>query len=773
MSLRKKIRVGAVLMFCVPALIASITLGLLAQRSSDAALVELTEARLIAARDLTKDQIEDYFGEIRQHAAHLATTEEVIHGLSTFGPAYDQLVASSDSGRGGMEPMVASYYQAQFAREYRRRSGGDEAPIQQWLDRLSPGAAVLQRRFIVDNPHPLGEKHLWNGANDGSAYAAEHARVHPTFRDFVERFGFYDLFLVDRNGRVLYSVFKELDFATSLVNGPFASSGLGTAFQSVMALRPGGVAMTDFSAYGPSYGQQAGFVGSPVFVDGVLIGALILQMPLDHINQVMTHHAHWDTRGLGGTGETFLVGSDGKTRSLVRQLIEAPGAFVAALEAADAPAEVVSAVASRASNIGLLKVDHAAANAVLRGETGVFSVTDFRGVERISAVTPLSIEGLGWVILSEIDAAEAFAPIGKLNQQLLWSSVAVAALMVVLGLVVGAWFAGTVTGPIVALSDVLRRVAASSDLRLRAEAKGNDEVGQAASSLNCTLDRIQAGLLQVAGASEQTGAAAEQSAVFAEQSSRASQSQLEQAEQIAVAMQEMSTAVHEVAHNVAQASTAADEAEQCAQRGSVLVSDVRQSIEGLAEQVARAVDVIATLEQDSAAINTVLNVINEIAEQTNLLALNAAIEAARAGEYGRGFAVVADEVRGLAQRTQESTKEIDQVIQRLQGGARRAVDMIAENRAIATEVVGTTESVDESFSELTEAVVQINAMSTQIACATEEQAAVAEEINRGVVSINDVAAQTAEATGQAADAARSLKQLSASLSDLVGQFKLV
>lgn len=311
-----------------------------------------------------------------------------------------------------------------------------------------------------------------------------------------------------------------------------------------------------------------------------------------------------------------------------------------------------------------------------------------------------------------------------------------------------------------------------ADLTRRLDESGKDEVAALSRAFNRFVQRIQDTVAQVGGSTlKLAGAASEMSAVSndALQGVRRQQSETEQA---ATAMNQMTATVQEVARNASEASLAAQEADKEASEGDRLVRQVVDSIRELADEVQRTSATIDTLNAETEEIGSVLVVIQGIAEQTNLLALNAAIEAARAGEQGRGFAVVADEVRTLASKTQQSTQEIQEMIERLQSGARAAVDAMGQGQGRAAETVTRTEAAGEAIGKISGAVGRIADMNTQIATAAEEQSAVAEEINRSVVSINEVAAQAAEGAAKSANASEALLHLSDELKKLVGAFKV-
>jgi methyl-accepting chemotaxis protein len=243
-------------------------------------------------------------------------------------------------------------------------------------------------------------------------------------------------------------------------------------------------------------------------------------------------------------------------------------------------------------------------------------------------------------------------------------------------------------------------------------------------------------------------------------------------DQVSTAATEMSSAVHEVARNAQNAADAARSAETQSRDGAQVVGATIHAIRQLAQEVESASATIQTLEQETANIGAVLAVIKGIAEQTNLLALNAAIEAARAGEQGRGFAVVADEVRALAARTQDSTKDIQQMIERLQTGVQNAVKAMHSGSEKARDSVERAAGVDGALSATGDSVARINDMAAQIATACEEQSAVTEEIARNISDIRDLSNEAAQTSEQSTQASARLSELSHGLEQLVGRFRV-
>lgn len=311
-----------------------------------------------------------------------------------------------------------------------------------------------------------------------------------------------------------------------------------------------------------------------------------------------------------------------------------------------------------------------------------------------------------------------------------------------------------------------------NDLKLRCEITSEDEIGQTAMAFNRRMDKFQTLMQQITGATTQLATASEEVATVAKGSGQNLEKQRAETEQVATAMNEMSATVSEVASNASSAAGAAQNADNEAKGGQAIVQQTAEEIEKLATEVESAAEVIHQLEQDSENIGGVLDVIKGIAEQTNLLALNAAIEAARAGEQGRGFAVVADEVRTLASRTQESTQEIETMIDQLQKRAQTAVRVMEQGREQAQRGAEHAKEAAASLEAITRAVATINDMNTQIASAAEEQSTVAEEMNRNITTISQISEQTSAGSQQTTTASVELTKLAGQLQSLVGQFKI-
>ena len=321
------------------------------------------------------------------------------------------------------------------------------------------------------------------------------------------------------------------------------------------------------------------------------------------------------------------------------------------------------------------------------------------------------------------------------------------------------------------LNDATQRMA-GGDLTTRVDIRTRDEMHDVGERFNSMATQFEGLIQQIVGATVQLASASEELATVSRESASSVERQRQETDQVATAMNEMTATVQEVAGNAASTADTTRNTDQKAQTGLEVANSASKSISQLASELENAAEVITRVSSDSKTIGSVLDVIKNIAEQTNLLALNAAIEAARAGESGRGFAVVADEVRTLASRTQDSTEEIEGMIERLQSGAREAVKVMGNSREQAQTGVEQANQAAEALEAITRAVGNISEMTTHIASAAEQQSATTEEMNRSIVSIREIAEQTASGSEQTTSASDELARLASELQTQTGSFTI-
>lgn len=356
------------------------------------------------------------------------------------------------------------------------------------------------------------------------------------------------------------------------------------------------------------------------------------------------------------------------------------------------------------------------------------------------------VPGEDWYIGVILDEEVAYQSLADLrNSSILYTLIALVISVFILLVLIRA-----LMKPLDTLNDAIQDVASGQgDLTKRLDTNTDQEFSVLASGFNDFTGTLQQLITQSKAIGSEILRGSEMTSMGLQESAAAMQDQLHELEQLATAMHEMATTSGEVANNAQGAAAAAKEADDATSLGTSVVSDTTGAIDNLSQKIDEAVEEVKVLESATDNIETILKVINDIADQTNLLALNAAIEAARAGESGRGFAVVADEVRTLAQRTQESTTEIRNMIEQLQAGASSVANAMNMSKTTATDAVTRAQEANVALNSIRDAIQQISDMNIQIASAAEEQSLVAEEINNNTVKIKDLSTQVADAAENA------------------------
>jgi methyl-accepting chemotaxis protein len=377
-----------------------------------------------------------------------------------------------------------------------------------------------------------------------------------------------------------------------------------------------------------------------------------------------------------------------------------------------------------------------------------------------------------------LDGIEAQVAVVQKNvdarlSNILMSIFGIAALVLVLIAIVGVFLTGTIVRPLRLMKDNLDDIASGDgDLTRRLTVSSGDELGELAGSFNRFVDKIHGLVSQIVEMTSQLTGLVGEASDQAHLSEKAMARQRHETDQVATAINEMSAAAHEVAKSAQGAAVAAQQTDAEGQMARRVVDGSIKQIHALVSDIRSSGTSLDSLQNDVSSIVSVLGVIRSIADQTNLLALNAAIEAARAGEAGRGFAVVADEVRALASRTQQSTQEIQSMIDRLQSGTQGAVEAMRRSSEAGDGTSAQANEAGASLDTMAALIGTINSMNAQIASAAEEQTAVAEEINRSVHQIAEAVDSVADQTQQSAHTSRNLAELGQRLGKLVGQFRI-
>lgn len=454
----------------------TLVIAYLGYRSGQLNLTNRVFSQLTSVRASKAYQIEAYFKNIQNHTQTLSENPAIVSAMEEFESAYQQLQTAPIPT--SFDQKIAAYYRDTFLPRLAKTEEG--SPILESYTPTATAARYLQYYYIAANGEAVGKKHLLSDPRDGSQYSRIHARYHPIFRNIIEKFGYYDMFLIDPQGTIVYTVFKETDFISNLQTGPYKSSNLAKLNEIVQAAKQRNYSqLIDFEPYAPSYGAPAAFIAAPIFSKSELIGVLAFQLPVDEINNVMTGNRNWESDGLGQTGETYLVGKDSLMRSVSRFLVQDPKGYAETLRSLGMSEVVINRINQYGTSILQQKVGTDAVANALKGKQGTQIIKDYRGIPVLSSYAPLHINGLDWVILAEMDLSEAYAPIHSFAEQILISATLLLLLVTLLAMALAHLF----VKPINRLIASARKVS-EGQLDAIAALETNDEFGELAKSFN-------------------------------------------------------------------------------------------------------------------------------------------------------------------------------------------------------------------------------------------------------------------------------------------------
>jgi methyl-accepting chemotaxis protein len=656
-------------------------------------------------RDHLIDQIQLFEEQLRQ----ISTTPRTQYLLQELSSAFTDLNPSSMANYNETEAKasIKAFYESQFIPTFNGKNTAAPMSSSEFISKLSPEGIYLQYKYVSSNPHGLGEKNNLFDANDGTMWSAFHKETHSDQKPIVDALGLYDVFFVNPEGYVVYSDFKELDFATSLVNGPFAQSGIGEAFRLAKdSTDPQKVFMTDMKPYFPSYMDSAVFMSMPVINESQKnLGVIIIQLPLAVFNDILSSNKRWESLGLSASGDIFLVNKDLQVMTALRGIQEDKDAFIKGLEQTDKDKKSIQLMNLKGTTSLLFDYsDVKEWQTVVSGDSGMAVMPNLHGEEYFLYYTPMEIPGVDWYLVTRENVSDALAAVYSMQTFMTYFALIVQVIVIF----VSFFFASYLVSEIV-----------SQIQKLNSAATDTEDAG---SRIKEASERVSSSTTEQASAIQETVATLNEITAMVNKSVDGVERSREKAE-----------ASHKVAED---GQAAVNEMVKAMESINDANTKIMEQINESNKQITEIVDVISEISEKT-------KVINDIVFQTKLLSFNASVEAARAGEHGKGFAVVAEEVGNLAQMSGNAAKEIGDMLSNSIAKVEGIVDntkssvtkLVEDGKAKVESGVVIANRCGEVLSQVVSNISDVRSNMDEITSASREQA---EGVNNITTAMNEL-----------------------------------
>jgi len=736
---KKSLSFKLILAFLIVGLVPSMVISLITFSQNSKSLTSEAETKLVAIREAKAFQLEQLYKTMSGQISAMSKNKLTKDAMKDFEVSFPEFSNDFGGDVNAIRSKLKDYYNNEFGKKFLSDNTGSNIDnISEIYGKLGSNQILLQDAFISSNSSALGEKDALYDLNNGTKYAQSHNTYHSTFRSYLQTFGYIDIFLVSvETNEVIYSVFKELDFATDIVSGSYGNSGISVAFKLAKNSKSKDfIGLTEIEKYYPSYDTPAQFISSPVYDGDKKIGVLIFQIPVEKIDAILTGNHSWKKHGQGNSGETYILDEQKRMKSVSRFLVEDMSGFLKVMKKVGLDQSSLDYMKDKNTSVMVATINTLGSKAVVNGETGFQIFPDYRGVNVLSAYRPLDIPGVNWNILSEMDEDEALASITSLERIILMIMIVCLILIVLIAVFIS-------------------KKLSNSLVLLSSEMNGGAT----------ELLSVGEGMTDISN--ELSSAAQEQASSIQETSS---------------SLSEISAMVGKSAENASSAKAMSHQSKQQATEGKEAIGLVNESIKRIFENNN---EFVKSVNENNKEIEEIVGIIGEISDktkvindivfQTKLLSFNASVEAARAGEHGKGFSVVAEEVGALAKMSGDASTEISSL---LENSIKKVESIISNsttkmNTIIETgkrEVEGSSKRVEECdviLDQIMDSFGHVDNAVNEIEVSSREQATGVGEIDVAIQKLDTLAQKNSILANRTTEQSQTLSNQSVELTTLV------
>ncbi|WZL71687.1 methyl-accepting chemotaxis protein [Clostridiaceae bacterium 35-E11] len=587
-----------------------------------------------------------------------------------------------------------------------------------------------------------------------NVYDRIHEKYNGAFLEFINKLTYGDVLLVDaKSGEIVYSTFKEQDYGTNLLKGPYKNTNVARAFEITQNSNDKNLTtITDYEFYGPSNNQPIACIAAPIFNGDEQVGVLILKLGASKINEIVSNNNDWESLNLGNSGEVVVIGPDYKLRNNMR--------FISDNED--------KKIKAAGSSILLKEIKTEGTEAVMEGKSDVDTYFDYQNIKSIVAYTPLSIDNLKWAVLVKINEKDAFHSVHKLLSVI----IPILIFAVIAIIVFSVMIASNIAVPMIRMSKVAYQIA-QGDLTVEVtKEKRSDELGILTEAIGNMLDNLREQTKEIMNVANVLASSVNEITVSLTQVTSGASETSSAVSETTATVEEVKQTLYVSNEKTKNVSNGAKQSLEISKAGNKSTEDTLEGMKVINLQMQDIAQSIIALSEQSEYISDVIERVDNISEQSNILAVNASIEAAKAGEHGKGFSIVAQEIRNLAEQSKEGTKQVRSILKDIQKAANTAVLTTEKGIKLVDGGMKQAAEAGEAIQKLMETINLSAQAAIQIEASSQQQLVGMDQVAIAMEGINEASIQNVSSMKQLEEATQNLQEMGYRIKQLIEKYKV-